>query len=218
VTPAARPDETPRAELLHGATELHRTVDRLAAEIAGTAGTDVVLVAVLKGSLLFVADLARAIDRRSVPGPGESASGRGGPLVDFLAISSYRPGQVRVRMEKDLDVDIAGRPVVLVEDIVDTALTLAYLRETLERRRPASLSVCTLFDKSARRILPVPLDHVGFEAPDRFLLGYGLDYRGRYRNLPFVAAGDHDLLRADPDRYVRQLYAPGAGVSPRRTG
>lgn len=196
------------AELLHDAAELQRTVERLAAEITSAHGPDPVLVVVLNGSLLFAADLVRAVGR---------CGGRG-VVVDFLAISAYTAGQLRVRLEKDLDLDVSGRAVVLVEDIVDTGLTVAYLREALERRGPASVAVCTLFDKTARRILPVALEHVGLEAPDRFLLGYGLDYRGRYRNLPFVAAGEHDQLRADPDRYVAQLYAPGAGVSPRQNG
>jgi hypoxanthine phosphoribosyltransferase len=194
--------------MLHTADELAAAVDRLAGEIVDAHGPDVVLVGVLNGSLLFVADLLRALRR----------SGGVGTVVDFLAISAYTPGQVRARLEKDLDLDISGRAVVLVEDIVDTGLTVAYLREALTRRDPASVSVCTLFDKSARRILPVPLEHVGFDAPDRFLLGYGLDFRGRYRNLPFVVAADHEQLRADPDRYVAQLYAPGAGVSPRQNG
>ena len=193
------------ADVLHDAVELAATVDRLAAEITGAHGPEPVLVVVLNGSLLFAADLVRAVRRH----------GGGGAVVDFLAISAYTPGQLRVRLEKDLDLDIAGRAVVLVEDIVDTGLTVAYLREALERRDPASVAVCTLFDKAARRILPVPLEHVGLAAPDRFLLGYGLDYRGRYRNLSFVAAGDHDHLRADADRYVAQLYAPGAGVRAR---
>ena len=150
------------------------------------------LVAVLKGSLLFASDLVRAV---SVPAE-----------IDFLAISAYEAGTGRVRLVKDLDVDIGGRDVVLVEDIVDTGLTLAYLLGELGRREPRSLAACTLLDKAARRILPVPLDFVGFEVPDEFLLGYGLDFAGRYRNLDLIAAGDLDALAADPDVHVDQLY------------
>lgn len=197
MTPSDEAVPVPDAEILVEAALLREAVDRLALEIHDLHGPDVVLVVVLKGSLIFAADLVRALARR----------GADDVTVDAMSISAYRPGQLRVRIEKDLDLDVRGRAVVLVEDIVDTGLTVAYLRETLERRAPARLSVCTLFDKRARRILPVPLDHVGFEAPDRFLLGYGLDYRGRYRNLPFVASGDQAALSLDPDRYIRQLYA-----------
>jgi hypoxanthine phosphoribosyltransferase len=150
-------------------------------------------VAVLKGSLPFVADLTRAL-------PGEV-------LVDFLAISSYAPDSGRVRIVKDLDLDVRDRSVILVEDIVDTGLTMGFLLGELRRREPRRLSVCTLFDRDVRRILPVPVDHVGFTVPDAFVLGYGLDYAGRYRNLPIVALGDLEVLRVDPDVYVPQLYS-----------
>ena len=185
------------AVTLFTADELREGVRRLAQEVRTAHPDDVVLVAVLKGSLPFLADLVRAM-------AGEAA-------VDFLAISSYAAGTGRVRLVKDLDLDVRDRPVVLVEDIVDTGLTLGYLLGELGRREPASLSVCTLFDRVARRILPVSLDHVGFEVPDEFLLGYGLDYAGRYRNLPSVAAGDLEVLRVDPDAYVEQLYGSAAG-------
>jgi hypoxanthine phosphoribosyltransferase len=111
-----------------------------------------------------------------------------------------------VRLVKDLDTDISGRRVVLVEDIVDTGLKLGFLLRELERRRPARLEVCTLLDRPARRILPVPVDHVGFEVPDQFLVGYGLGYAGRYRDLDLLAVVDHDRLVADPDAYVDRLY------------
>jgi hypoxanthine phosphoribosyltransferase len=180
------------ARTLFTADDLHAGVTRLAAEIRADHPDDVVLVAVLKGSLPFVSDLCRLMGGETV--------------IDFLAITSYAAGTGRVRLVKDLDIDIRARRVVLVEDIVDTGLTLGYLLGELGRREPASLSVCALFDKIARRILPVPIDHVGFEVADEFLLGYGLDYAGRYRNLPSVAAGELDVLRLDPDAYVAQLY------------
>lgn len=153
-----------------------------------------VLVAVLKGSLLFASDLMRRI---TVPAE-----------IDFLAISPYEAGTGRVRLVKDLDIDIGGRDVVLVEDIVDTGLTLAFLLGELGRREPRSLETCALLDKSARRILPVALRFVGFEVPDEFVLGYGLDFAGRYRNLDLIAAGELEALTTDPDTYVGDLYPP----------
>jgi hypoxanthine phosphoribosyltransferase len=180
------------ARVLHDAGDLAEANRRLGAAIAAAHPDGVLLVAVLKGSVLFLADLVRCID---VP-----------VEVDFLGITSYVPGTGRVRLTKDLDADLTDRAVVLVEDVVDTGLTLGYLRTQLRSRRPASLEVCTLYDKQARRIVPQPLDHVGFEVGDEFLVGYGLDFRGRYRNLGVVAAGDVETLAADPDAYVAQLY------------
>ena len=126
--------------------------------------------------------------------------------IDFLGISSYAPDSGRVRLTKDLGTDLADREVILVEDVVDTGLTLAYLLAQLRARGPAVLEVCTLFDKRARRIVPQPLAYVGFEIGDEFVVGYGLDFRGRYRNLDLVASGDLDALAADPDAYVAELY------------
>ena len=131
--------------------------------------------------------------------------------VDFLAVSSYARGSGRIRLLKDLDIDIAGRDVVLVEDVVDTGLTLAYLLGELRQREPASLEVCTLIDKQSRRIVPVPLRFVGASIDDPFVLGYGLDMAGRYRNLDMIAAAPFDEVRADPDLLVADLY-PGTGV------
>jgi hypoxanthine phosphoribosyltransferase len=190
--PGRPPATRPPAELLATAAEVRAPVERLAGEIRASHGDDVLVVAVLKGTLLFVADLLRAL--------GGSAQ------VDFLAVAPYVPGTGRVRLVKDLDVDLAGRQVVLVEDIVDTGLTLGYLLGELGRRGPSSLAVCTLLDRPARRILPVPIDHVGFEIPDRFVIGYGLDHAGWYRNLPFLATGDPEVLRVEPDAYAAQLY------------
>ena len=172
--------------------ELQAGIRRLAAEVSSAREDGVLLVAVLKGSVPFLSDLVRAMTVA--------------PEVDFLAISAYAPDTGRVRLVKDLEVDIAGRDVVVVEDIVDTGLTLTYLLGELGRRSPRSLSTCALLDKRARRIVPTPVEHVGFVIPDEFVLGYGLDFAGRYRNLDHVVAGDLAALRADPAAHVVQLY------------
>jgi hypoxanthine phosphoribosyltransferase len=152
----------------------------------------VLLVAVLKGSVFFLADLVRAVSVEVE--------------VDFLSISSYAPGTGRVRIVKDLDRDLFDRDVVLVEDIVDTGLTLTYLLGELGRRGPRSLEACTLLDKRQRRIVPTPVRYVGFEIGDEFALGYGMDYAERYRNLDHVVAGDIRALLEDPDAHVQDLY------------
>ena len=145
-------------------------------------------VGVLKGSTLFLADLLRAI-------PMEVT-------VDFMSISAYdgagAPSGI-VRILKDLEEDIGGRHVLIVEDIVDTGLTLNYLRRTLLDRAPRSLETATLLDKRARRIVPVPVEHAGFEVPDVFVIGYGLDFQGLYRNLSgLLAVRDIAKLSANP--------------------
>jgi len=138
-------------------------------------GKDPLLICILKGGLMFLADLMRAIDL---------------PLeIDFIAVSSYgdsteSSGVVRILM--DLERNIQGRHVLIVEDIIDTGRTLSYIIENLRTRGPASIKVCTLLDKPARRELEIPIDYVGFTIPDRFVIGYGLDYGEIYRNLPFV--------------------------------
>ncbi len=138
-------------------------------------GKELVLVGVLKGALMFIVDLARAIDL---------------PLeIDFMAVSSY--GQSTdssgiVRIVKDLDSTIEGRHVLIVEDIVDTGLTLKYLREVLETRNPASLRICALLNKQKERKADVELDYLGFDIPDKFVVGYGLDFADLYRNLSFI--------------------------------
>ncbi|MBA3654605.1 MAG: hypoxanthine phosphoribosyltransferase [Actinobacteria bacterium] len=182
------------AEVLIPAADVQAGVARLGLALSERYPEGVVLAAVLKGSILFVADLVRAMTN--------------GPEIDFLAISSYQPNTGRVRIVKDLEIDVHGRDVVLVEDIVDTGLTAGYLLRELGQRGPRTLTICTLLDKTARRILPVPLDFVGFEIPDAFVLGYGLDFAGRYRNLETIYAGSLDALRADPDAHVNALY-PG---------
>jgi hypoxanthine phosphoribosyltransferase len=168
-------------------------VTRVAAEITAAHEDGVVLVAVLKGSVPFLADMVRALDVV--------------PVVDFMAISAYAPDSGRVRIVKDLDLDIGGRDVVLVEDIVDTGLTLHFLLAELHRRNPRSLEACALLDRTTRRIIPTPVDYAGFEVGDEFVLGYGLDFAQRYRNLDRVVVADLDVLRRDPDAYVGSLWA-----------
>ena len=164
-------------EIVIGEQELRRRVRELGAEISRDyAGRNPILVSVLKGAFVFLADLVREI---SVP-----------LTVDFMAITRYGAGRRggAVRIEKDLDLAIAGRDVLVVEDIVDTGLTLGYLMKNLGARDPATLAVCTLLDRRARRLTKLPLRYVGFEVPDRFLVGYGLDHRELHRNLPHLAA------------------------------
>ncbi len=177
---------------LIGRDELQTGVRRLGAALSADYPTGALLVAVLKGSVCFLADLVRtmAVDVE----------------VDFLSISSYAPGTGRVRIVKDLDTDIFGRDVVLVEDIVDTGLTLTYLLGELGRRSPRSLEACALLDKRQRRIVPTRLRYVGFEIGDEFALGYGMDFAERYRNLDHIVAGDVKALLDDPDAHVRALY------------
>ena len=182
----------PRPRELISAAEIDGAVRRLAAAISATYEDGVVLVAVLKGSVPFLADLVRHLTIN--------------PEIDFLAISHYAPGTGRVRIVKDLDIDIAERDVVLVEDIVDTGLTLTYILGELRRREPRSLEVCTLLDKVVRRIVPTSIRFAGFQIPDEFVLGYGLDFDEQYRNLDRVVAADLTTLRTVPSAYVSALF------------
>jgi hypoxanthine phosphoribosyltransferase len=171
------------AEVLISAEEIAPKVRELGGLVADTYGnSDLLLVSVLKGAVVFLSDLMRAIPM---------------PLaIDFLAISSYggQGGAGVVRILKDLDQDISGRHVLVVEDIVDTGLTLSYLLRTLQARQPLSLRVCTLLDRSVRRIVDLPMAFHGFAVPDRFVVGYGLDYHQRYRNLPFIGVLKPEIL------------------------
>jgi hypoxanthine phosphoribosyltransferase len=155
--------------------QVKRRVKELGEEISHDyKGKDLVIVAVLRGAIVFLCDLIREI---SIP-----------ITLDFLSISSYS-GQTQtgvVRILKDLDESIENRHVILVEDIIDTGLTLNYILKTLRARRPADIRVCALLDKKARRIVDVQIDYVGFEIPDEFVVGYGMDYDQRYRSLPFI--------------------------------
>src|SRR4051794_13009716 len=171
------PDES-IGEILVQPDELEHRVRELGAEISRDYdGRDLLLIGVLKGAVFFLADLMRNIDV-----PCE---------VDFMAVSSYGSSTDTsgvVRILKDLDAPLEGRHVLIVEDIVDSGLTLQYLLRTLEARGPASLEVCALLTKPSRRTVDLPVRYTGFEIPDKFAIGYGLDYAERYRNLPYVAA------------------------------
>ena len=163
---------------------LQARVAELGAEVTRDyRGRDLFLVGVLKGAIFFMADLMRRIDI-----PCE---------VDFMAISSYGAGVDSsgvVRILKDLDATVEGRNVLIVEDIVDSGLTLSYLMRNLEARHPASLEVCALLTKPERRTNEVECRYVGFEIPNRFVIGYGLDFAERYRNLPFIGVLRDELV------------------------
>jgi hypoxanthine phosphoribosyltransferase len=164
-------------EILVQPDELAHRVRELAEEISTDyAGRDVLLIGVLKGAVFFLADLMRQLDVECE--------------VDFMAVSSYGSSTDSsgvVRILKDLDEPIEGRHVLIVEDIVDSGLTLSYLFRMLGGRSPASLEVCALLTKPDRREVDMPIRYVGFEIPNKFAIGYGLDYAERYRNLPYVA-------------------------------
>lgn len=161
--------------ILFDEEEIAERVAALGRQIsADYARRDLVLITVLKGGLFFLADLCRSIEMLHT--------------VDFMAVSAYGPqAGGSVRITKDLDEVIEGRDVLMVEDIIDTGLTLNYLVRVLRQRKPASLAVCTLLDKDVRRLVDLPIEYRGFSVPDRFLVGYGLDLDGVWRNLPYVA-------------------------------
>jgi hypoxanthine phosphoribosyltransferase len=168
-------------------------VERLGAEIERDHADGVVLVGVLKGALIFLADLARSIRDVDV-------------AIDFISISRFAPDSGRVKILHDLEIDITGRDVVLVEDIVDTGLTLAYLLGQLAARAPRRLSTCAMLDRPSRRIVPQTLDYCGLELAGEYVLGYGLHVRDLYRNVPYVVAADRNTLVSEPDAYVDDLY------------
>jgi len=171
-------------EVLIEQNTLAARVAELGAEVsADYEGRDLLLIGVLKGAVFFMADLMRHL---TVPCE-----------VDFMAISSYGDATDSsgiVRILKDLDINIEGRHVLVVEDIIDSGLTLSYLMRNLESREPASLEVCALLTKPERREIDVPVRYVGFEIPNKFVVGYGLDFAERYRNLPYVGVLDEHLL------------------------
>jgi hypoxanthine phosphoribosyltransferase len=179
------------AELTRGVSKVLIEEDAVAARVAELgadvstdyADKDLLLVGVLKGAVFFMADLMRQL---TIPCE-----------VDFMAISSYGAATDSsgvVRILKDLDINIEGREVLVVEDIIDSGLTLSYLMRMLESRNPASLEVCALLTKPARREIDVRVRYTGFEIPNEFVIGYGLDFGERYRNLPYVAVLDPDAV------------------------
>jgi hypoxanthine phosphoribosyltransferase len=176
------------SEILYTTETIQQRVFELGASIsADYQDKNPLLVGVLKGVVFFMADLLRAINI-----PVE---------VDFIAVSSYSPEsreQGLVRMVKDLEIPISGRHVIFVEDVIDTGLTLNYILRNLRTREPASLQVCTLFDKPDHRLIDLPVKYKGFDLPGYFVVGYGLDFREKYRNLPFVG-----VLKAE-------VFKPGA--------
>jgi len=171
-----------KIEVLFTEEEIQGRVAALGGQIGSDyAGRSLVLVSVLRGSIFFTTDLARYITL---------------PLaMDFLSISSYGEGSEGVvRITKDLEENIAGKDVLLVEDIVDTGFTVRYLMRSLLSRNPRSIEICVLLDRRARRIIDLDLKYVGFEIPDKFIVGYGLDYKQQFRNLPYIGV-------IQPDRF-----------------
>ncbi|HOO26614.1 MAG TPA: hypoxanthine phosphoribosyltransferase [Clostridiales bacterium] len=164
-------------EILITKEEIDNTIKKIGMQIdEDYKGKNLLLVSVLKGSIVFMADLMRAI---SLP-----------CQIDFMAVSSYGSGTTSsgaVKILKDLDIDLEGFDVLIVEDILDSGKTLSYILELLKSRNPASLKICTLFDKPERRQVNLNADYKGFEVPDEFIVGYGLDFDEFYRNLPYVA-------------------------------
>ena len=175
------------SRVLISSEEIHARVMEMGEVISHDyAGRDPLLVGVLKGVVPFIADLLRAI---TIP-----------VEIDFMAVASYT-GDIRdqgmVRLEKDLSLPITGRHVLFVEDVIDTGLTLNYLLRTLRAREPASLEVCVLLNKPQRRLIDIPLKYKGFDLPDRLVVGCGLDFRERYRNLPFVGLLKPEIFQED---------------------
>jgi hypoxanthine phosphoribosyltransferase len=171
-------------EILIDETSLQARIRELGVEVSTDyEGRDLLLVGVLKGAVFFMADLMREL---TVPCE-----------IDFMAISSYGAATDSsgvVRILKDLDINVADRDVLVVEDIIDSGLTLSYLMRNLHARKPASLEICALLTKPERREIDVPVRYIGFEIPNRFVIGYGLDFAERYRNLPYVAVLHPDLV------------------------
>lgn len=165
-------------QIVYTSEEIQRRVTQLGQALSRDyLGRNPLIVGVLKGVLFFMADLLRYI---SVP-----------VEIDFIAVSSYSPesrDQGYVRMVKDLDLPIYNRHILFVEDVIDTGLTLNYILQNLRTRQPASLEVCVLFNKPEHRLIDFPIKYKGFDLPDQFVVGYGLDYKEKYRNLPFLGS------------------------------
>jgi hypoxanthine phosphoribosyltransferase len=175
----AKAGSLPMKAIVFGEDTIASRVQELASEInRDYLGRDLLVVGILKGAQIFACDLVRQL---------------GSPVaLDFISISRYKqaPGLKEVRITKDLDGSIDGRNVLLVEDIVDTGLTLHYLIDVLAERNPESIAVCSLLDRPALRLAEIPMRYVGFNVDQEFLVGYGLDYRDQYRDLPYIAAVD----------------------------
>ena len=163
-------------QILYTEEELRKRVKELGCQItADYSGREPLLISVLRGSYIFMADLTRSINLDVT--------------VDFMSVSSYGAGTVssgQVEIKKDLSTSIEGKDLIIVEDILDSGNTLYYLMDVLRARKPASVRLCTLMDKPERRVKPIKADYVGFTIPDAFIVGYGLDYAEKYRNLPYV--------------------------------
>ena len=163
-------------EILFSEDQLKARVREIAQEIQRDyAGKEIMLISVLRGSFIFMADLCRALDLPCT--------------LDFMSVSSYGKGTTssgQVQITKDLSEDISGRHIIVVEDILDSGNTLSYLLKILQHRHPASVRLCTLLDKPERRVKPVGVHYCGFTIPDAFVVGYGLDYAEKYRNLPYI--------------------------------
>ena len=174
-------------EILIPEGEIQRRVNEIGAQISKDyMGRNPLLVGVLKGVLFFMADLLRAI---TIP-----------VEVDFIAVSSYSAESRErgvVRLVKDLEIPIQGRHLLFIEDVIDTGLTLNYILHNLQARQPASLKVCALFDKQEHRLIDIPLRYKGFDLPDRFVVGYGLDHREKYRNLPFIGLLKPEVFQSE---------------------
>lgn len=174
-------------EILISDEKIQKRVSEIGKQISQDyAGRNPLLVGVLKGVLFFMADLLRAI---TIP-----------VEVDFIAVSSYSAESRErgvVRLVKDLEIPIQGRHVLFIEDVIDTGLTLNYILHNLQARQPASLKVCALFDKQEHRLIDIPLKYKGFDLPDRFVVGYGLDHREKYRNLPFIGLLEPEVFQSE---------------------
>ena len=172
-------------KVLYTQEQIHQKVAELGQVISHDyAGRNPIMVGVLKGVVFFMADLLREL---TVPAE-----------VDFIAVSSYSPearDHGMVRLIKDLETPISGRHILFVEDVIDSGFTLNYLLQNLKARRPASLEVCVLFDKSSNRLLDIPIKYKGFDLPPYFVVGYGLDFREKYRNLPYVGLLSPDVFQ-----------------------
>jgi hypoxanthine phosphoribosyltransferase len=172
-------------EILISEESLRQRVAEIAGQISvDYAGLNPLLVGVLKGVLFFMSDLLQALTIHAE--------------IDFIAISNYSPETRQrgvVRLVKDLEIPVEGRHILFVEDVIDTGLTLNYILRNLRARNPASLEVCVLFNKPNHRLIDIPINYKGFDLPDRFVVGYGLDHREKYRNLPFVALLKPDVFQ-----------------------